>query len=86
MHLLLAAAVQHIQNGNHAAAIESLSRIIEQHPDHAEVYANLGSLLNGQGYPDKAETLCRKALALSPASEHYRFYLRQMQNGLQGEP
>lgn len=66
MHLLLAAAVQHIQNGNHAAAIESLSRIIEQHPDHAEVYANLGSLLNGQGYPDKAETLCRKALELKP--------------------
>lgn len=62
MHPLFATAVQHIQNGNHAAAIESLSTVISSHPDHALAYASLGSLLNERGYPEEAEALCRKAL------------------------
>lgn len=46
----------------------------------------LACTYNKAGDRAKAITLLQKALALSPASEHYRFYLRQMQNGLQGEP
>jgi len=33
----------------------------------------------------KAITLLKKALALSPDSEHYRFYLRQLQNDVPGD-
>ncbi len=62
MHPLFATAVQYIHNGNHAVAVESRSKIISPHPDNAEAYVNLGSLLNERGYPEEAEALCRKAL------------------------
>ncbi len=40
----------------------------------------LACTYNKAGDRSKAITLLKKALALFPASEHYRFYLRQMQN------
>jgi tetratricopeptide (TPR) repeat protein len=46
----------------------------------------LACAYNKAGERAKAITLLKKALALFPASEHYRFYLRQLQNNLQGEP
>jgi len=65
---LFATFLQYIRSGNHASVIKILDEIGNSHTDSAEVYANLGSLLNEQGYPDKAEAFCRKALEFKPES------------------
>jgi protein O-GlcNAc transferase len=63
---LLAAGLEHHQAGRLAEAEACYQRLLVLQPNNAEVYTNLGAVLNGQGKLDEAIAAFRQAILIKP--------------------
>ncbi len=66
-------AFENYQNGNLTKAEEYLRKAIALQPDNAELYNNMGLVLQGMGKIDEAVEHFQKAISLNPnlADAHY---------------
>ena len=52
--------------GKFGAAIKAYKKAIEQQPDYADPYYNLGNVLQNQGKQDQAGEAYKKAIRIKP--------------------
>jgi signal transduction histidine kinase len=64
-----------IQRGDFATAVQAFRKVLEQEPESATAYHNLGVAYYKEGHFDKAKAALRRAAELNPAGPGPRFVL-----------